>query len=111
MSLAVGRGTNRLSFCSPVPRRPAITREPASPCHSPRSSRPASAGPSTSTRKCRRCDIHREIRAAQVLDLAKVEVGGVKAMQLLPAALYLPHFKTWCREQDSNLHGLAPSGF
>jgi pyruvate/2-oxoglutarate dehydrogenase complex dihydrolipoamide acyltransferase (E2) component len=42
-------------------------------------------------------EIHREIRAAQVQDLAKFEMGGGIAMRLLPAALFLPYFKitTW----------------
>ena len=41
--------------------------------------------------------IHREIRAAQVQDLAKFEMGGGIAMRLLPAALFLPYFRitTW----------------
>ena len=33
-----------------------------------------------------------EIRAAQVQDLAKIEVGGAKAAQLLPAWLFRPYF-------------------
>ena len=42
-------------------------------------------------------EIHREIRAAQVQDLAKFEIGGGIAMRLLPAALFLPYFRitTW----------------
>jgi hypothetical protein len=42
-------------------------------------------------------EIHREIRAAQVQDLEKFEMGGGIAMRLLPAALFLPYFKitTW----------------
>jgi len=50
-------------------------------------------------------DIHREIRAAQVQDLAKFEVGGGKAMQLLPAALYLPYFKitTWIGKRNPRM--------
>jgi pyruvate/2-oxoglutarate dehydrogenase complex dihydrolipoamide acyltransferase (E2) component len=36
--------------------------------------------------------IHEEIRAAQVADVAKTEVGGAKASQLLPAWLYRPYF-------------------
>jgi pyruvate/2-oxoglutarate dehydrogenase complex dihydrolipoamide acyltransferase (E2) component len=37
-------------------------------------------------------EIHHEIRAAQVQDLAKVEVGGAKALQSLPALLFRPFF-------------------
>ena len=33
-----------------------------------------------------------EIRAAQVQDLAKIEVGGAKVAQLLPAWLFRPYF-------------------
>ena len=42
-------------------------------------------------------EIHREIRAAQVQDLAKFEMGGGIAMRLLPAALFLTYFRitTW----------------
>ena len=42
-------------------------------------------------------EIHREIRAAQVQDLAKFETGGGLAMRLLPAAFFLPYFQitTW----------------
>jgi len=42
-------------------------------------------------------EIHREIRAAQVQDLAKFDMGGGIAMRLLPAALFLPYFQitTW----------------
>ena len=42
-------------------------------------------------------EIHHEIRAAQVQDLAKAEVGGSKALQLLPAVLFRPYFwaATW----------------
>jgi pyruvate/2-oxoglutarate dehydrogenase complex dihydrolipoamide acyltransferase (E2) component len=36
--------------------------------------------------------IHDEIRAAQVQDAAKIEVGGAKAAQLLPAWLFRPYF-------------------
>jgi pyruvate/2-oxoglutarate dehydrogenase complex dihydrolipoamide acyltransferase (E2) component len=36
--------------------------------------------------------IHDEIRAAQVQDLARIEVGGAKASQLLPAWLFRPYF-------------------
>ena len=36
--------------------------------------------------------IHDEIRAAQVQDVAKIEVGGAKAAQLLPAWLFRPYF-------------------
>jgi pyruvate/2-oxoglutarate dehydrogenase complex dihydrolipoamide acyltransferase (E2) component len=37
-------------------------------------------------------EIHEEIRAAQVQDLAKIDVGGAKASQLLPAWLFRPYF-------------------
>lgn len=37
-------------------------------------------------------DIHDEIRAAQVGDVRKINVGGAKASQLLPAWLYHPYF-------------------
>jgi pyruvate/2-oxoglutarate dehydrogenase complex dihydrolipoamide acyltransferase (E2) component len=37
-------------------------------------------------------EIHHEIRAAQVQDLAKVVVGGAKALQYLPAFLFRPFF-------------------
>jgi pyruvate/2-oxoglutarate dehydrogenase complex dihydrolipoamide acyltransferase (E2) component len=37
-------------------------------------------------------EIHDEIRAAQVQDVAKTEVGGAKASQLLPAWLFRPYF-------------------
>jgi hypothetical protein len=42
-------------------------------------------------------EIHHEIRAAQVQDLAKAEVGGAKALQFLPAVLFRPYFwaATW----------------
>jgi len=42
-------------------------------------------------------EIHHEIRAAQVQDVAKDEVGGSKAMQFLPALLFRPYFwvSTW----------------
>jgi pyruvate/2-oxoglutarate dehydrogenase complex dihydrolipoamide acyltransferase (E2) component len=36
--------------------------------------------------------IHNEIRAAQVGDVRKINVGGAKASQLLPAWLYRPYF-------------------
>ena len=47
-------------------------------------------------------EIHREIRAAQVQDLAKFEMGGGTAMRLLPAALFLPYFRitTWIGRQN-----------
>ena len=37
-------------------------------------------------------EIHHEIRAAQVQDMAKVKVGGAKALQFLPAFLFRPYF-------------------
>ena len=37
-------------------------------------------------------EIHREIRAAQVQDMAKAKVGGAKALQFLPAFLFRPYF-------------------
>ncbi len=37
-------------------------------------------------------EIHHEIRAAQVQDMAKAEVGGAKALQFLPAFLFRPYF-------------------
>jgi pyruvate/2-oxoglutarate dehydrogenase complex dihydrolipoamide acyltransferase (E2) component len=42
-------------------------------------------------------EIHHEIRAAQVQDMAKAEVGGAKALQFLPAVLFRPYFwaATW----------------
>jgi pyruvate/2-oxoglutarate dehydrogenase complex dihydrolipoamide acyltransferase (E2) component len=42
-------------------------------------------------------EIHHEIRAAQVQDLAKADVGGARALQLLPAVLFRPYFwaATW----------------
>jgi pyruvate/2-oxoglutarate dehydrogenase complex dihydrolipoamide acyltransferase (E2) component len=42
-------------------------------------------------------EIHQEIRAAQVQDVAKVKVGGGKAVQVLPAWLFRPYFwvSTW----------------
>jgi pyruvate/2-oxoglutarate dehydrogenase complex dihydrolipoamide acyltransferase (E2) component len=42
-------------------------------------------------------EIHHEIRAAQVQDLATAEVGGAKAVQVLPAWLFRPYFwvSTW----------------
>jgi pyruvate/2-oxoglutarate dehydrogenase complex dihydrolipoamide acyltransferase (E2) component len=38
-------------------------------------------------------EIHHDIRLAQVQDLAKFDVGGAKASQLLPAWLYRPYFE------------------
>jgi pyruvate/2-oxoglutarate dehydrogenase complex dihydrolipoamide acyltransferase (E2) component len=42
-------------------------------------------------------EIHHEIRAAQLQDLARTVVGGAKAMQVLPAWLFRPYFwvSTW----------------
>src|SRR5215831_9014377 len=42
-------------------------------------------------------EIHHEIRAAQVQNMAKAEVGGSKALQYLPALLFRPYFwvSTW----------------
>jgi pyruvate/2-oxoglutarate dehydrogenase complex dihydrolipoamide acyltransferase (E2) component len=42
-------------------------------------------------------EIHHEIRAAQVQNMAKAEVGGSKALQFLPALLFRPYFwvSTW----------------
>lgn len=37
-------------------------------------------------------EIHQEIRKAQVQDLAEFEVGGSKALQLLPAMFFRPYF-------------------
>jgi pyruvate/2-oxoglutarate dehydrogenase complex dihydrolipoamide acyltransferase (E2) component len=37
-------------------------------------------------------EIHNEIRAAQVEDVTKINVGGAKASQLLPAWLFRPYF-------------------
>src|SRR5215217_7834265 len=37
-------------------------------------------------------EIHDEIRAAQVRDVAEIDVGGAKASQLLPAWLFRPYF-------------------
>jgi pyruvate/2-oxoglutarate dehydrogenase complex dihydrolipoamide acyltransferase (E2) component len=37
-------------------------------------------------------EIHHEIRAAQVQDVAKAEVGGAKALQSLPTLLFRPYF-------------------
>ncbi len=37
-------------------------------------------------------EIHHEIRAAQVQDMAKAKVGGSKALQFLPAVLFRPYF-------------------
>jgi len=42
-------------------------------------------------------EIHEEIRAAQVEDVVKVDVGGAKASQLLPAWLYRPYFSSAVR--------------
>jgi deazaflavin-dependent oxidoreductase (nitroreductase family) len=42
-------------------------------------------------------EIHDEIRAAQVQDVAKTEVGGAKASQLLPAWLFRPYFSVATR--------------
>jgi hypothetical protein len=42
-------------------------------------------------------EIHDEIRAAQVQDVAKIEVGGAKASQLLPAWLFRPYFSVATR--------------
>jgi 2-oxoacid dehydrogenase/acyltransferase catalytic subunit len=38
-------------------------------------------------------EIHDDIRAAQIQDLSKFDVGGAKASQLLPAWLYRPYFE------------------
>jgi pyruvate/2-oxoglutarate dehydrogenase complex dihydrolipoamide acyltransferase (E2) component len=50
-------------------------------------------------------EIHHEIRAAQVQDIAKFEMGGGKAMQLLPAALFLPYFwiTTWIGRRNPRM--------
>jgi pyruvate/2-oxoglutarate dehydrogenase complex dihydrolipoamide acyltransferase (E2) component len=50
-------------------------------------------------------EIHQEIRAAQVQDLAKFEMGGGKAMRLLPAALFLPYFwiTTWIGKRNPRM--------
>ncbi len=42
-------------------------------------------------------EIHHEIRAAQLQDVAKTVVGGAKAVQVLPAWLFRPYFwvSTW----------------
>jgi pyruvate/2-oxoglutarate dehydrogenase complex dihydrolipoamide acyltransferase (E2) component len=50
-------------------------------------------------------EIHQEIRSAQVQDLAKFEMGGGKAMQLLPAPLFLPYFwiTTWIGKRNPQL--------
>lgn len=47
-------------------------------------------------------DIHREVRTAQVQDLAKFDVGGGIAMRWLPAALFVPYFRitTWIGRHD-----------
>ena len=47
-------------------------------------------------------EIHHEIRAAQVQDMAKVVVGGAKALQSLPAFLFRPFFwvVTWIGRRD-----------
>ncbi len=37
-------------------------------------------------------DIHAEIRTAQIQDVAKIDVGGAKASQLLPTWLFRPYF-------------------
>jgi pyruvate/2-oxoglutarate dehydrogenase complex dihydrolipoamide acyltransferase (E2) component len=37
-------------------------------------------------------EIHDDIRAAQVQDVTKIDVGGAKASQLLPAWLFRPYF-------------------
>ncbi len=37
-------------------------------------------------------EIHDDIRAAQVQDVTKIDVGGAKASQLLPASLFRPYF-------------------
>jgi pyruvate/2-oxoglutarate dehydrogenase complex dihydrolipoamide acyltransferase (E2) component len=37
-------------------------------------------------------EIHHEIRAAQVQDMAKIKGGGAKALQFLPAFLFRPYF-------------------
>jgi pyruvate/2-oxoglutarate dehydrogenase complex dihydrolipoamide acyltransferase (E2) component len=37
-------------------------------------------------------EIHDDIRAAQVQDVAKIDIGGAKASQLLPAWLFRPYF-------------------
>jgi pyruvate/2-oxoglutarate dehydrogenase complex dihydrolipoamide acyltransferase (E2) component len=37
-------------------------------------------------------EIHEEIRAAQIQDVAEIDVGGAKASQLLPAWLFRPYF-------------------
>jgi pyruvate/2-oxoglutarate dehydrogenase complex dihydrolipoamide acyltransferase (E2) component len=42
-------------------------------------------------------EIHDQIRAAQVQDVAKTEVGGAKAFQLLPAWLFRPYFSVATR--------------
>ncbi|HEX9313479.1 MAG TPA: 2-oxo acid dehydrogenase subunit E2, partial [Actinomycetota bacterium] len=38
-------------------------------------------------------EIHDEIRAAQVQDVTKIDVGGAKESQLLPAWLFRPYFE------------------
>jgi pyruvate/2-oxoglutarate dehydrogenase complex dihydrolipoamide acyltransferase (E2) component len=42
-------------------------------------------------------EIHDEIRAAQVQDVARIDVGGAKASQLLPAWLFRPYFSVATR--------------
>jgi len=37
-------------------------------------------------------EIHDEIRAAQVQDVARIDIGGAKALQVLPAWLFRPYF-------------------
>lgn len=50
-------------------------------------------------------EIHQEIRAAQVQDLAKFEMGGGKAMRLLPAPLFFPYFlvTTWIGKRNPRM--------
>lgn len=50
-------------------------------------------------------EIHHEIRAAQEQDLAKLEMGGGKAMQLLPARLFIPYFwiTTWIGRRNPRM--------
>jgi len=38
-------------------------------------------------------EIHHDVRAAQVQDLATIDVGGAKASQVLPAWLFRPYFE------------------
>ena len=42
-------------------------------------------------------EVHDQIRAAQIQDVAKTEVGGAKAFQLLPAWLFRPYFSVATR--------------